>query len=104
MSVLQEMPISTATRHGWRGRRVFAAHEILFSTPETFGEFGLVVADESFWQAGLAGINPGIGVEIASLDVSLRKYPVRERSGLRRSHAAPARDDRMPARRAQTRA
>ena len=47
---------------------VFAAHEILFDTPETFGEFGLVVIDESFWQTGLKGINPKIIVEIAGLD------------------------------------
>lgn len=57
---------------------VFAAHEILFKRPETFGEFGLVVIDEAFWQAGLKGIDPEIGVEIAGLHLTLGEYPVRE--------------------------
>ena len=84
---------------------VFAAHEILFDTPETFGEFGLVVIDEAFWQAGLKGINPEISVEIAGLDITLGALSgARGRRALRRAHADSARDDRVPARRAQERA
>ena len=53
---------------------VFAAHEALFHKIPALGKgFGLVVADEGFWQDGITGTR----LAIAGLDHELKAFPVR---------------------------
>ena len=53
---------------------VFAAHEALFHAVPALGKgFGLVVADEAFWQDGVAEMS----LAIAGLDHELKAFPVR---------------------------
>ena len=60
---------------------VFAAHELLLKVPSSIGEFGMVVADEAFWQDALFGTAPKSRLVISSLADELTEAPVRDYSG-----------------------
>jgi hypothetical protein len=60
---------------------VYAAHEVLFQMPEPIGEgFGLIIADEGFWQDGLL-VNPNSRLAIEGLASELKDFPVRDHGG-----------------------
>jgi hypothetical protein len=63
---------------------VFAAHELMFTTLNRFGEdtFGLVIIDEGFVQKGLLHDPRQTRIKIGDLDADLDRYPVRDRHGL----------------------
>jgi hypothetical protein len=59
---------------------VFAAHEVLFQMAKAIGKnFGLVVADEGFWQDGITGTR----LATDRLDHELEAFPVRDCFGNR---------------------
>jgi hypothetical protein len=62
---------------------VFAAHELLLKVPSSIGEFGMVIADEAFWQDALFGTAPKSRLVISSLADDLTEAPVRDYSGNR---------------------
>ena len=54
---------------------VYAAHEALFQVPKAIGKgFGLIVADESFWQDGITTTSRLV---ISGLAAELKDFPVR---------------------------
>jgi hypothetical protein len=60
---------------------VFCAHQLLFQpTKELLGEFGLIIADEGFWQSGKRDTSNFV---IAQLDRALspKEFPVRDGAG-----------------------
>ena len=55
---------------------IFCAHEYMFAPPELLTrKVGLVVIDESFWQAGLSFSH----IAVDALDAELRAFPVRNK-------------------------
>ena len=80
LPVLRDLPLSSAEGAGQKGRcRVRGARGALPDAKAIGKNFGLVVADEGFWQDGITGTR----LATDRLDHELEAFPVRDHSGNR---------------------